>query len=462
MLKISLGVDNVHIIKVGLNYEDAPIEIREKLTFSEETIGEAMLYLNTKKSMLENVIFSTCNRTEIYAVVDQIHVGRHQIKQFLGEWFQIDQETFTSYLQIEVNDAAIKHLFRVSVGLNSMVLGETQILGQVRDAFLTAQKIRTTGTIFNELFKQVITFAKRAHRDTVIGEQAVSVSYAAVELAKKIFGNISNKRIVILGAGEMGELTLRNLHGAGATKITVVNRTLARAEKLAKPFHAQAVQTDQLQAVMKEADILISSTTSEAAVLTKEDLLPIQKHRKGNPLFIVDIAVPRDLDGRISELDSVFLYDIDDLQHVVDQNMESRQEAAKMIEADLNGSVLAFKDWIRTLGVVPVLTALREKALYIQGETMDSIHRKMPDLTEREQKVLNKHTTSIVNQLLKEPIKQAKELANKEDPVESLNMLIDIFGLDEQVKTDVREEVDRNRLLGKEKQFKKRISPLTE
>src|SRR5690625_3912023 len=457
MLKISLGVDNVHIIKVGLNYEDAPIEIREKLTFSKETIEEAMLYLNTKKSMLENVIFSTCNRTEIYAVVDQIHVGRHQIKQFLGEWFQIDQKTFTSYLQIEVNDAAIKHLFRVSVGLNSMVLGETQILGQVRDAFLTAQKIPTTGTIFNELFKHVITFAKRAHRDTVIGEQAVSVSYAAVELAKKIFGNISNKRIVILGAGEMGELTLRNLHGAGATKITVVNRTLARAEKLAKPFHAQAVQTDQLQAVMKEADILISSTTSEAAVLTKEDLLPIQKHRKGNPLFLVDIAVPRDLDAKISELDSVFLYDIDDLQNIVDQNLQERKEAAEVIALQLEAEIIDFKDWVITLGVVPVIRALREKALSIQGETFASIMRKIPDLTEREQKVIRKHTKSIVNQLLKEPIIQAKEMAGTKNAPELLSLFVDIFGIDEEVKYEVKKRTKKTEKIVK-RMNKKRVT----
>ncbi len=198
-----------------------------------------MKELNTRKSILENVILSTCNRTEIYAVVDQLHTGRYYIKQFLSDWFQVPMEEFTPYLQMNENDAAIEHLFRVSVGLNSMVLGETQILGQVRDAFLTAQNNKVTGTMFNELFKRAITFAKRTHRETAIGEQAVSVSYAAVELAKKIFGDIANKHVVVYGAGEMGELALKNLHGAGVNKITIVNRTIERAKEMARFFGAK-------------------------------------------------------------------------------------------------------------------------------------------------------------------------------------------------------------------------------
>ena len=356
----------MYILQVGLNYKTTPIEIREKLAFSEATIDEAMKELNMRKSILENVILSTCNRTEIYAVVDQLHTGRYYIKQFLSDWFQVPMEEFTPYLQIHENDEAIEHLFRVSVGLNSMVLGETQILGQVRDAFLTAQDNKVTGTIFNELFKRAVTFAKRTHRDTAIGEQAVSVSYAAVELAKKIFGSIDDKHVVVYGAGEMGELALKNLHGAGVNKITIVNRTIERAEEMARFFKANTARVDELPEVLQDADILISSTAAREPVLTKEDIAPIQKLRKGKPLFLVDIAVPRDLHPNISELDSVFLYDIDDLQDIVDQNLATREEIAEEIEEELYGEIDEFKDWVTTLGVVPVIRALREKALAIK------------------------------------------------------------------------------------------------
>lgn len=434
----------MHIIKVGFNYKSAPVEIREKLTFSEQTIDHAMELLKERKSILENVIVSTCNRTEIYAVVDQIHTGRYYIKQFLADWFQVGKDEFTSYLRIVEGDAAIEHLFRVASGLDSMILGETQILGQVKQAFQTAQRKKTTGTIFNELFKQAITFAKRVHKETTIGEQAVSVSYAAVELAKKIFGDLENKHVAILGAGKMGTLAAKNLHGSGATHITVMNRTIEKAELLAEKFQAKAEQSANLLDVMHHADILISSTGSDSVVLTKEELEPIQKKRKGSPLFLVDIAVPRDLDPKISELDSVFLYDIDDLQHIVDENLATRKKAAESIEIMLEAEIVAFNEWLQTLGVVPVITALRKKALAIQAETMKSIERKIPDLTVREKKVLNKHTKSIINQLLKEPVTQAKELAASEKADEFLSLFIDIFGIEDEVKTELQKQQKKN------------------
>jgi len=291
--------------------------------------------------------------------------------------------------------------------------------------------------MFNELFKRAVTFAKRTHKETAIGEQAVSVSYAAVELAKKIFGDISSKHVVVYGAGEMGELALKNLHGAGVNNITIVNRTIERAEEMATFFGADTASIDELPTVLQQADILISSTGARDHVLTKADIEPVQKARKGKPLFLVDIAVPRDLDANISELDSVFLYDIDDLQHIVDQNLAQREAIAGEIEQELYLEIEDFKDWVVTLGVVPVIRALREKALEIQGETFASIQRKIPDLTEREQKVISKHTKSIINQLLKEPIIQAKEMAGKKNKEELLSLFVDVFGIDENVKKEV-------------------------
>ncbi|MCG7334716.1 glutamyl-tRNA reductase [Sporosarcina sp. ACRSM] len=423
----------MHTIVVGVNHRTAPVEIREKLSFIESELPQAMQTLQQQKSILENVIISTCNRTEIYAVVDQLHTGRYYVKKFLAEWFNMPIESFSSHLIIHEHDGAIEHLMRVSAGIDSMVLGETQILGQVRNSFLGGQSIGTTGTVFNELFKQAITFSKRAHTETAIGENAVSVSYAAVELGKKIFGSLDDKHIAILGAGKMGELAVKNLNGSGAGKVTVINRTVSKAEELAGKFGGVAKPMSELQCALLEADILISSTGANGFVIDVELMKLVDRMRKGKPIFMVDIAVPRDLDPRIGDLPNVFLYDIDDLQGIVEANLAERKRAAEEIGVMIEKEVVQFKEWVTTLGVVPVISALRQKANLIQTETMTSIENKMPNLTEREKKVLNKHTKSIINQLLKDPILQVKELAMDANGAEKLQLFQQIFGIDEDV-----------------------------
>jgi glutamyl-tRNA reductase len=433
--------NSMHVIVVGINHKTAPVEIRERLTFDPSQLGDAMVQLQGKKSILENVILSTCNRTEIYAVVDQIHTGRYYIKEFLSQWFQIEKEEFTPFLFIYEEDGALEHLFKVACGLNSLILGETQILGQVRTSFLTAQEEKTSGTVFNQLFKQAITLAKKAHSNTDIGANAVSVSYAAVELAKKVFGTIENKHVLILGAGKMGELAIENLHGNGATNVTVVNRTYEKAKDLASRFQGKARSMDELQKALMEADILISSTGAKDFVLTKQIVEQIEKKRKGKPLFMVDIAVPRDLDPAIAELEGVFLYDIDDLEGIVQANLQERQKAADIIMLMIEEEIVQYKQWLRMLGVVPVISALREKALNIQSETMKSLERKLPNLSEREIKVLNKHTKSIINQMLKDPILQVKELADTKDADKNLQFFMDIFNIEDLVEK--QKNVDR-------------------
>ncbi|MFS0861751.1 glutamyl-tRNA reductase [Fredinandcohnia sp. 179-A 10B2 NHS] len=437
----------MHTIMVGLNYKTAPVEIREKLTFDPNDIAKAMKELKTKKSILENIIVSTCNRTEIYAVVDQVHTGRYYIKAFLSEWFGIDKEEFSPYLTIFENEGAVDHLFHVTCGLNSMVVGETQILGQIRSSFLSAQEDGTSGTVFNHLFKQAVTLAKKAHSETEIGSNAVSVSYAAVELAKKIFGDLSSKNVLILGAGKMGELAVQNLYGSGVKKVTVMNRTFEKAKNLAEKFQGEAKTIEELQCALVDADIMISSTGAKGYVITKDMMQNVERMRKGRPLFMVDIAVPRDLDPALAELESIFLYDIDDLEGIVEANMQERMVAAEAIEVMIEAEIVEFKSWLNTLGVVPVISALRNKALAIQAETMESIERKMPSLTDREKKVLNKHTKSIINQLLKDPILQAKELAAEPNAKESLALFMKIFDIEEAVDIEKGKQKQQNELV---------------
>jgi glutamyl-tRNA reductase len=435
----------MHIIVVGLNYKTAPVEIRERLSFNESELGDAIKKLNTKKSILENIIVSTCNRTEIYAVVDQMHTGRYYIKEFLSEWFGIEQSEFSPFLFIYEEDGAIEHLFKVSCGLNSMVLGETQILGQVRSSFILAQEEGTTGTLFNHLFKQAITIAKRGHAETDIGANAVSVSYAAVELAKKIFGSLDQKHVLIFGAGKMGELAAQNLHGNGVRKVTVINRTFEKARVLASRFAGEARTSEELEKTLIDADILISSTSTNGFVITKAMMEKVEKQRRGKPLFMVDIAVPRDLDPKIAELESVFLYDIDDLEGIVEANLQERKKAAEKIMLMIEKEIVDFKQWLGLLGVVPVISALREKANTIQSETMVSLERKLPHLSERDIKVLNKHTKSIVNQLLKDPILQAKELAARPDAAEALELFMNIFNIEELVEKQQTKAAETNK-----------------
>lgn len=428
----------MHTLVVGLNYKTAPIEIREKLSFIEQDIPNAMVSLQQEKSVLENIIVSTCNRTEVYAVVDQMHTGRYYVKNFLAKWFNIPVAQFEAYLFIYEEDEAFNHLFRVSAGIDSMVLGETQILGQVKKSFLQGQELGTTGTVYNQLFKRAITFAKRAHSETAIGENAVSVSYAAVELAKKIFGSLQNKHVAILGAGKMGELAIQNLYGNGVGKVTVINRTFEKAQNLASKFDGDAKSMDELQCTLLEADILISSTGATSYVIDYELMKDVAKIRKADPLFMVDIAVPRDLDPKIADISNIFLYDIDDLQGIVQANLVERERAATEISAMIREELAQFKDWFNTLGVVPVISALRKKAATIQEETMLSIENKMPNLTERERKILSKHTKSIINQLLKNPILQVKEMANSAQANEQLALFQQIFGIEEDVQQEVR------------------------
>ena len=315
----------MHFIAISINHRTADVALREQVAFRDDALRIAHEDLYETKSILENVILSTCNRTEVYAVVDQIHTGRYYIQRFLARAFGFEVDDIKAMSEVKVGDEAVEHLLRVTSGLDSIVLGETQILGQIRDAFFLAQSTGTTGTIFNHLFKQAITFAKRAHNETDIADNAVSVSYAAVELAKKVFGKLKSKQAIIIGAGEMSELSLLNLLGSGITDITVVNRTIENAMKLAAKHQVKYDELSSLPNLLESADIVISSTSAQSYIITNEMIERIAENRKQDSLVLIDIAVPRDIEPGISAITNIFNYDVDDLKGLVDANFVNCQ-----------------------------------------------------------------------------------------------------------------------------------------
>jgi len=430
----------MHLIVVGLNYRTAPVEIRERFALSEREMPLALQALRQTTSILEGVIVATCNRTEIYAIVDRLQLCGHYIRSFMEQWFGIPRQQFNSHLYMYEDDRAVEHLFRVSCGLDSMIIGETQILGQVRDAFLLAQERNATGTLFNRLFKQAITLAKRAHSNTSIGENAVSVSYAAVELGKRIFGRFDDKRVMIVGAGKMSELTAQHLHANGAKEVFVVNRTVEKARELAGKFQGAALALDEALNRLADMDIVISSTGADQFVLARKHVEAAMASRKKKPLFLIDIAVPRDIEPTCGDLPNVFLYDIDDLEGIVETNLAKRRQEAAIIEEMIELECEAYRQWYATLGVSPVIRALQEKAAAIHDTTMDSLVRKLPDLDERQMKVIRKLTKSIVNQIIHDPILRIKELAAEKRSDEALELFMQLFALDEEVSRLKAEE----------------------
>lgn len=435
----------MHIVVVGLNYRTAPVEVRERFTFAEQDLPEALKQLQSTKSVLEGVIVATCNRTEIYVVVDRLSMCGYFIRSFMEQWFGIKREEFTQHLYIYEDEQAISHLFKVSCGLDSMVIGETQILGQVRNAFLKAQAEKATGTWFNMLFKQAVTLGKRAHSETSIGESAVSVSYAAVELGKRIFGAFHDKKVLILGAGKMSELTVKHLYANGAAEVLVANRTLARAEELARKFRGTPVSMPEAMDRLHEVDIVISSTGANDYVLRPGLVGDAMKKRKARPLFMIDIAVPRDIDPAVDGVDNVFLYDIDDLEGIVESNLEMRRTEAAKIEMMIEEEMEAFHHWLRTLGVRPVIRALQDKAGSIHEETLDSLFKKLPELDERQRKVIRRLTKSIVNQMMHDPINRIKEMTGGKQGDEALDYFTQLFALESLIENHDREAENKER-----------------
>ncbi|MBE0446840.1 MAG: glutamyl-tRNA reductase [Actinobacteria bacterium] len=421
----------MHVIVAGLSHKTAPVEIREKVTFPEQALSDSLHALIGYPYTNEAVILSTCNRMEIYVVASDPDNGRDNIIQFISDYHQLNRNELVNYLYFHEGTSAIHHLFRVSSSLDSMVIGEAQILGQVKNAYNAAFESDTTATILNRLFRHALLVGKRVRTETEIGESAVSISYAAVELAKKVFETLSGRTVMLIGAGEMIELTATHLVSNGVNKVIVTNRTFERAEALAQKFNGMAVRFNDFIDHMVHADIIISSTGAPHQVVSKSQVTHVMHKRRNRPIFFIDIAVPRDIDPDVANLYNVFAYDIDDLDSVVQTNLEERKKAAEIAEEIVENEVYSFSSWLSCLEITPTIASLKRRAEQIRKQELEKHLRKLPNLTESEMNTLNSLTNAIINKILHKPIIKAKECVNRKDGylyVESLRVL---FGLED-------------------------------
>ncbi len=400
---------------VGLNHKTADVDVREKFAFNGSKLEEGLIRFKELPEVQEAMILSTCNRVELYANVSDTMKASESIKTFLSEFHNINKESLDKALYIYDDVKAVKHIFRVASSLDSMVIGEPQILGQLKDAFELALEKKTTGILLNKLMKKAISIAKRVRTETRIAENAVSISFAAVELAKKIFTDLSKKVFMLLGAGEMAELAARHLISNGVKEVIVSNRTYKRACELAKEFNGRAVKFDEFIQEMMRADIVICSTGAPTYILTKSQMQRVMKERKQRQVFIIDISVPRNIDPEINDLDNVYLYNIDDLQGVVDANKFERLKEAEKAEMIIEEEIEPFLKWQSSLDSVPTIIALRDKAEEIKKEELDKLLNKIPDIGEKEKKAIEYMAAAIVNKLIHPPTMAMKEDTEDKD-----------------------------------------------
>jgi glutamyl-tRNA reductase len=422
------------IVVVGLSHKTAPVDVREKLSFPEAVVPDALKQLMRSDVIRESIILSTCNRVEIFAYALDSAEGVEQIQQFIAEYHNLSRESLAQSLYVHVDAQGARHIFRVASSLDSMIVGEPQILGQLKDAFDLALKSKTTGAVLNKLLKKAISVAKRVRTETKIAESAVSISFAAVELARKIFGELGGKTVMLLGAGEMAELAARHLINNGVKTVLVANRTFERAVELATEFNGSAVRFEDFPSEMVMADILICSTGAPVCVVGHDTVSKVLKERRNKPIFMIDISVPRNIDPTVNTLDNVFLYDIDDLQGVVSSNIEGRSREAEKAEELILQEVETYLQWERSLDAVPTIVELREKVDEIRRRELDKTLCQLDGLTEEQRQALDAMSSAIVNKIVHAPIVVLKQAASNEESGELFAFARKLFNLDKESK----------------------------
>ena len=403
----------MNLLLVGMNHRTAPVEVRERMNIPEPRLGAAVADLVHREGILEALILSTCNRVEAVVSSREEVNAEPVLRQFLTDYHHCDMSAYETYLYWHRQQEVVHHLFRVASSLDSMLVGEPQILGQTKRAYAIAREAGALNGPLSEVTSQAFAVAKKVRRDTAIGSAAVSVSYAAVELARKIFGNLSGKTIFVIGAGKMSELAAKHLLSSGASAIFVSNRTYDRAVELAQTFHGTAIPFEHLLDNLAKADIVISSTGAPHFVLEKGQVEKLLAARKNRPMFFVDIAVPRDIDPAVNELNNVFVYDIDDLEQVVDANKKQREREAVWAEEIVRDEVQKMMKRLASREVVPTIVALEDRLNHIREMELERQHGRLQNLTPEQREALDALTRGIVNKILHGPITELKSGAGQ-------------------------------------------------
>ncbi len=399
----------MNIVVVGLSHKTAVVEVREKVAFAPTQMENPLRQLVDLPDITEAVIVSTCNRVEVYVTTRDIAGGIARVKRFLADYHQLDLDMLENHLYAHHGEDAIRHVFRVASSLDSMVVGEPQILGQIKTSYGYAAEFKSSGIILNRFLHKAFSVAKRVRTETKIASSAVSVAFAAVELARKIFNDLSDKTVMLIGAGEMCELAAKHFLNNGVRGLMVTNRTFERAEKLADEFQGKAVRFDELFDQLHKADIILSSTGAPHTIIGARDLDEVMRRRKHKPMFFIDIAIPRDIDPGVNDVDNVYLYTVDDLQEVVQTNLAQRAEEAQKAEEIVNQEIGQFFKWLSSLEVTPTIVALRGKFDEIRKAELEKTLANWKDLPPDAQKRLEACTMAIMNKLLHPPTNLLKK-----------------------------------------------------
>jgi glutamyl-tRNA reductase len=416
----------MHLFLLGVSHRTAPVDLREQLDFSSRDVGAAVEALAARSSAAESVVLSTCNRSEIYVASASPSRVRDEIVEFLTQYHQLPAESFAPHLFSCGDTEAARHLFRVAAGLDSLVVGEPQILGQVKDAFQAAAERRCTGPVLSKLFHWSFAVGKRVRSETALGEGAVSISFAAVQLARKIFGRLGGRRVLVVGAGEISTLTAQHLRAQGVGEIAITSRTAAHAEALASAVGGHSIPWDQIASALANADIVITATGSQRPIITRAHVESATGRRRREPLFIIDIAVPRDVEADVGEIEQVFLYNVDDLQTIVQENLSRRAAEIDQAEQIVAEEVARFTAWQRSRGAIPTVVALRERFDAIRRAELQRLDSKLAGLPPETRTLFDQMTRLIVEKLLLEPTEQLKALPDEETQVaytEAMNRL---------------------------------------
>lgn len=423
------------LVVLGINHHSAPVEVRERLAIGDREIGDALLALSKIEAVLECVLLSTCNRTEAYAILADSATGRDHsevLSDFLAGWHGLGRAEFSRHLYTFRDGAAADHLFTVAAGIDSMILGEPDIQRQVKQALVAGQDARTAGTLLNQLFQTALTAGKRARTETSIAQGSFSVGAAAVELATQIFGDsLAGHTVLVLGAGKMSEVTAKHLQARGAPAVLVANRTYEKAVQLAEQFGGRAERFDDLAKSLQSADIVVCSTAAPHPVVTRALIKDVMRARHNRPLFLIDIAVPRDVEGSVDELDNVYLYNIDHLQQLVAGSRKARESEVTRAREICAGHATEYLRWWRSLEVSPMIVAVREQLDSIRLAELSRLRSRMPGLSDKEWRQIEAAMQSVTNKIAHPVTQSIRSAALSEDSASKLDTIRSAFGLDD-------------------------------